>query len=94
MIIIKIYYIYADNCKHCLEVLSTIELAISQCEKIACEIVKYRYDSSEAINLAIHYGIDDLPGVVIGSKSFVKECKEKDIIEAVKNASKTTKGYR
>jgi len=83
---VQIFFIYAENCEHCTEALSKIESAISKCKKIPCEIKKFSYDSPVAISIAINRKIDDLPGVVIGDKTFVKHCSEEEIIEAIKKA--------
>jgi hypothetical protein len=84
---IHIFFIYADNCNHCQKALANIEIAISKCKKISCEIHKFKYDSQEAITIAIKNGIDDLPGIVIGNRVFVKDCSEKNAIDAIKKAA-------
>ena len=81
---VHIFFIYADNCEHCQAALTNIESAILKCEDTSCILHKFMYDSKEAITLAINRGIDDLPGVVIGKKVFVKECSEQKIIHAIK----------
>jgi len=81
---VPIFFIYADNCEHCQAALYTIESAIKKCENKTCNIYKFKYDSKEAITLAVKHGIDDLPGIVIGTKVFIKDCSEKDIITAIK----------
>jgi len=86
---VKIFFIYADSCEHCALALSTIEKAIKQCKNIACEILKFKYDTLVAINIAINNDINDLPGFVIGKKVFVKDDYSLDrIIEAIKIDSK------
>ena len=81
-----IFYIYADNCKHCQKALDNIESAMKKCKNIPCELRKLAYDSNEAVMLAVNRNISDLPGIVIGDRVFVKDCTEKDIIEAIKKA--------
>lgn len=83
---VHIFFIYADNCEHCQEALTNIESAIDKCKKIPCILHKFQYDSKEAITLAINNSIDDLPGIIIGKKVFIKQCAEKEIIEAIKKA--------
>ena len=79
-----IFFIYADNCEHCQEALTNIESAINKCKNISCILHKFKYDSKEAITLAVTHNIDDLPGIVIGTKVFIKSCTEKEIIDAIK----------
>ena len=83
---VHIFLIYAENCEHCQKALANIESAISKCSKIECILHKFDSESKEAVMLAVNRGIDDLPGIVIGNKVFIKECSEKDIIEAIKKA--------
>ena len=67
---VRISYIYADNCEHCEDALSTIESSIQKCKNIACEIAKFQYDSKAALAIAMAQGIDTLPGFVIGNEVF------------------------
>ena len=80
---VLVFYIYADNCKHCESALTILEGAIKKCKNIPCEIRKLIYNSNEAITLAVNKNISDLPGIVIGNEVFVKECTEKQIIDAI-----------
>lgn len=86
---VNIFLIYAENCTHCKDVQTNIENAISKCKKIECKLNKIHFDTQEAISLAIRRGINDLPGVVIGESVFVKNCSEKEIIEAINKAAKS-----
>ena len=80
---VPIFFIYADNCEHCQQALSNIESAIIKCKDKTCNIYKFKYDSKEAITLAVKHNIDDLPGIIIGTKVFIKECTEEDILKAI-----------
>jgi glutaredoxin len=79
-----IFFIYADNCDHCKVMSDHLDSVISKCKNTSCIIHKFKYDSKEAIMLAMNKGIDDLPGLVIGNKVFIKECTEAQIIDALK----------
>ena len=86
---VKIFFIYSDSCEHCQKALSTIENAISKCKNIACEILKFKYDTQVAINIAVKNGINDLPGFMIGNKIFNGDDYSLDrIIEAIKIEAK------
>jgi hypothetical protein len=83
---VKIFVIYAENCVHCDAALATIESAMKKCPNISCELVKFLYDNKVAIQIAINRGIDDLPGIVVGDRTFVGDnYTEKDIIGAIKS---------
>lgn len=84
---VRIAFIYADKCEHCNEALSAIEGAIIKCKDISCEIAKFKYDTTVALNIAMTQGIDDLPGFVIGKEVFVgDDYDEERIIKAIKKA--------
>jgi len=86
---VQIFFIYADNCEHCKDALSTIESAITKCPKISCEILKFHYDTSEAVAIAINRGINDLPGFAIGDDVYVgKKYTEEQIVASIKKAKK------
>ena len=86
---VQIFFIYAENCKHCNEALLTIEGAIIKCPEISCKISKFHYDTKPAILIAINNGIDDLPGFVIGTDVYIgKDYSEEHIIKSIKKASK------
>jgi len=86
---VKIFYIFADNCKNCDTAISMIGSAIKKCSKISCEIAKFSYTSKAAIGIAVTNGINDLPGFVIGEKVFQGDnYSEKEIIDAIKEATK------
>lgn len=87
---IRIPFIYADNCKHCDMAFSVLESSIVKCKNIPCEIAKFKYDNKAAIAIAVAQGIDDLPGFVIGSEAFMgNDYNESRIIKAIKKASKS-----
>jgi hypothetical protein len=86
---VQIFFIYAENCEHCKDALSTIESAIIKCSKISCEIIKFRYDTKSAVSIAINKGINDLPGFVIGDDVYMgKNYTEEKIVKSIKKASK------
>jgi len=81
---IRIPFIYADNCKHCQEALQTLKIAVKKYSKITCNIVEFRYDSREALAIAVAQGIDDLPGFLIGTTVFKgKNYAEDKILKAL-----------
>ena len=85
---IRIPFIYADDCKHCQDALSTIENAILKCKHISCDIAKFKYDSKAAVMIARAQGIDDLPGFVVGTEVFIgNDYSEERIIKAILKAS-------
>lgn len=85
---VKIFFIYAENCKHCRAALNTIQSAIIKCNKIPCEIIKLIYNSDVALKIAIENDIDDLPAFVIGTESFKgNNYDEARIIKAICKAS-------
>lgn len=86
---VKIFFIYADNCSHCMDTLNCIESAVKKCPEISCEILKFNYNSKTAISIAVTKGIDDLPGFVVGDIVFQgSDYTEKRIVDAIKNYSK------
>ena len=87
--IVKIYFIYAENCRHSQAALSAIESAVVKCNKIPCEIIKLLYNNDEALRIAIEHNIDDLPGFVIGSEIFKgKNHDAGRIVKAIGKASR------
>lgn len=87
---VQILFIYAENCEHCQDALSTIENAIVKCKDVSCQILKFHYDTKPALTIAVNNGIDGLPGFVIGDKVFKdKNYSEKLIIDAIRKASKS-----
>ena len=66
---IKIYLIYADDCKDCKNLKFLIERAIRDCGKDVI-LEEVNCETEEAIRLSIDNGINDLPGCVIGKYSF------------------------
>jgi len=66
---IKIYLIYADDCKDCKNLKLLIERAIRDCGKDVI-LEEVNCETEEAIRLSIDNGINDLPGCVIGKYSF------------------------
>lgn len=86
---LNIYFLYADNCPHCNGALEIIQDAIKKCKNISCQVIKFRYDTPEALKVAMAYNIDDLPGFVIGKKSFKgNNYTEALIVEAIKRYGK------
>lgn len=82
---VQVFFIYADDCEHCQQALSTIEKAMSQVQNIACEILRFKYNTQVAVNIAVNNGINDLPGFVIGKKVFNGDDYSLDrIIDAIK----------
>lgn len=89
---VNISFLYSDNCDHCNLALQVIQDAVKKCKNIPCIINKFRYDTPEALNIAIDNGIDDLPGFVIGKRSFKgNNYSEESIVEAIKKYGKV--GY-
>jgi deferrochelatase/peroxidase EfeB len=87
---VKIFFIYADNCEHCQEALRIIEEAIKKCKDITCEITKFRYDTPVAVNIAINNGIDDLPGFIVGTKAFNGgNYSLKEVVDAIREEEKS-----
>jgi hypothetical protein len=77
----NIPYLYADDCKHCNDILIILE-AIIKDKKCACKVEKIPYNDRKAILLAIEHNIDDLPAFIIGKKVFKgKEITKESIIE-------------
>ena len=81
----RIPYLYAEDCKHCNDILITLEGIIKD-KKCACKIFKIAYNDPEAIALAIKHNIDDLPAFIIGKKVFKgKNITKESIIETLKS---------
>ena len=86
---VQIFFIYADNCKHCRAALLVIESAIAKLPKISCKILTFLYDTKEALLIASNKGIDDVPGIVIGNDVYIgKEYSEEQIVKSIVKASK------
>lgn len=86
---LNIYFLYANNCSHCDQAIETLRTSIKKCKNIPCQITKLLYDTPEALKIAIDNGIDDLPGFVIGKKSFKGgNYTEATIVEAIKKYGK------
>jgi len=86
---VKIFFIYAENCKHCMSALKTIEVAIKKTKKIPCKIIKMLYNNDVALKIAIEHNIDELPGFVIGTKTFKgQDYNEERIISAIYQCAK------
>jgi len=87
---VRISYIYADNCEHCDEALSAIEGAVIKCKNISCEVAKFKYDTKAALAIAMAQNINTLPGFVIGSEVFMgSNYDEEKIVKAIKKANKS-----
>jgi hypothetical protein len=86
---VRIYYIYADDCKNCRQALQTIKKAVSKCEKTSCEISKFDYNTKAALGIAATQGINELPGFVIGDSIFQgNDYSEERIINAINKADR------
>lgn len=83
---IKIYLIYADDCKDCKNIKFLIERVIRDCGKDVV-LEEVNCETEEAISLSLDNGINDLPGCIIGKYSFcgknsIAYCTVIDAIEA------------
>jgi len=86
---LDVYFIYADNCAHCNETLQAIQSAVKKCKNISCRITKLPYTHSKALQIAIEYAIDTLPGFVIGEVPFNGSgYTEEQIVEAIERHGK------
>lgn len=67
-----IYFIYAEECKDCEDMRSTIAIAISHSsyDKGKCTIEEINSSTDKAIEIALDNDINDLPACVIGGFSF------------------------
>jgi len=72
---LQVFFIYADNCRDCDKILTWIEEIAAE-SKIPLQLLRFRYDQKEALNIAVTHNIDDLPGIVIG--------KTKDVFQGKK----------
>jgi len=87
---VQIFFIYADNCKHCAAALKTIHEAVEK-SKVECEVLEFLFSTPVALNIARKNGIDDLPGFVIGQGEAVfkgDDYTEEAIVGAIKNIAK------
>ena len=85
---VQIFYIYSEHCDSCKKALETVEKAI-KVSKIPCEILKFKYNTNVAVNIAMNNDIDDLPGFVVGAGQGVfkgTNYTEAKIVEAIKKA--------
>ena len=88
---VQMFFIYSEKCKHCDKMLITIESAIKNAE-IPCDLKKFLYTKKVAINIAVNNGIDDLPGLVVGSGVGVfcgDDYTERRIVNAIKKVAKS-----
>jgi len=60
-----ILLIYANDCPDCQRMKSFIDVAITKYEK-DIDVKLIDSDTDEAIDVAIKFGIEDIPGCVIG----------------------------
>ena len=67
-----IYFIYAEECKDCEDMRSTIATAIghSSYDQGKCRIEEINSSADIAIEIALDNDVDDLPACIIGSFSF------------------------
>lgn len=82
----EILFIYADDCKDCKRMRSFLQLATSTYD---ISIKEINSETSEAIDVAIEHGIEDIPGCVIGKKVFFGE--KGFSYDGIKEAVKTLK---
>ena len=66
---IEVFFIYADNCKHCGDALDIIKEAIKKLPEKTCKLLEFPYNSKVALKIAVSNDIDDLPGIVINKNS-------------------------
>jgi len=64
---IEIPFIYADDCLDCNRMRMMLQRAIKELGK-ECTIKEINSETSEAIDVAIKLGIEDIPGCKIGEK--------------------------
>lgn len=69
---LTIYFIYADKCKDCEDMRSTIAFAIvdSPYDKGNCRVEEIDSSTEKAIEMAIDNDINDLPACIVGNISF------------------------
>lgn len=67
-----IYFIYANKCKECEDMRSTLMDVISHSsyDEGHCKMVEIDSSTDEAIDIALGNDINDLPACVIGNFSF------------------------
>lgn len=86
-----ILFIYADDCKDCSKMKKYLEKAkeVTDCPN---EIKYVNSETDEAIDLAIEYGIEDIPGCVIGDFKFFgkKGFSYNQILKAFKNINRAS----
>ena len=90
---VQLFFIYAEKCKHCNQMLSVINLAIKK-SKIPCDFKKFLYTTKAAINIALNNDIDDLPGLVVGAGVGVfcgNDYTEDRIVDAINKVAKSWK---
>jgi len=89
---VNLIFIYAPKCEHCKQMEVAIESAV-ELSKIPCNITKFLYTNRAAVKIAMKNGIDDLPGLVVGTGgSFCgSDYDEARIVEAIQKASDTWK---
>lgn len=87
---LQIFYIYADDCHTCEKILGWID-EITSSHKISLQLLKFKYNDTIALNIAIKNNIEDLPGIVIGlgdavfqGKSILKEDLESAMLNSWK----------
>ena len=80
-----ILFIYSDDCIDCKRMETFLNQAIMASQK-EIDIVYFNSETDEAIEVAVKYGIEDLPGCVIGNSVFFGKhgFLYSDILEAVK----------
>ncbi len=82
----SLIFISAKGCKDCLRMKKCLDELIKNKE---IKIEQYDSEDEKAIDIAIEYNINDVPGCRIGKISiFGKDFKEKDIIGAFEEFEK------
>ena len=85
---LNIFFIYAPKCKHCKEMELVVESVIAKLN-MTCNIKKLLYNNKTAIQIAIKYGINNLPRLVIGNTGEIfcgNDYDEKRITKAIQKA--------
>jgi len=65
----NIIFIYADDCIDCKRMETFLKQSIKESKK-EIDIVYVNSETKKAIEIAVEYGIEDLPACVIGDSTF------------------------
>ena len=66
---LKIPFIYADDCDDCKRMKTFLKIATMN-SGFECEVIGYNSNTEKAIEIAIEYGVEDIPACIIGDKVF------------------------